>query len=81
MRGDFSLRDSKAFLRRLDQEAQPSQGQRVATLKLSAEYVLNNNFTLSAFYDRMVNDPFVSTAYKTSNATFGFSLRFSMFQF
>ena len=53
-------------------------GQRIVTLGVSARYVLDNNFTMRLFYDRVVNSPFVSSSYRTSNSSFGFSLQFML---
>lgn len=76
--GDLSIRDTRAFIRRIGETPQASGGQRVVTLGLSARYVINNNFTIRTFYDRVVNDPFVSSSYKTTNSSLGFSLQFAL---
>ena len=73
---DLSVRDTKSFIRRIAEVPQASSGQRVVTLGMAARYVMNQNLTMRVFYDRVVNDPFVSSSYRTSNSSFGFSLQF-----
>jgi cell surface protein SprA len=81
LRGDFSIRDNKMIIRKLsDDPDQGAQGQKVLTIKLSADYMISDNFNLRMFYDRIVNTPFVSTSYPTANTNFGFSLRFNLVQ-
>jgi cell surface protein SprA len=90
---DFSIRDSKTIIRRVgeldetesvhDQNSLPVQasaGQNVMSIKLSADYKLSSNFTLTVFFDRIVNTPFVSTSYKNYNTNFGFTMRFMLVQ-
>jgi cell surface protein SprA len=88
---DFSIRDSKTLIRRvgeIDQTTQEqnilpvqaSAGQNQMSLKLSANYNLSSNFTLTVFFDRIINTPFVSTSYKSYNTNFGFSMRFMLVQ-
>jgi cell surface protein SprA len=88
---DFSIRDSKTLIRRIGEidetmqgpnalPVQASAGQNVTSIKLTADYKLSSNFTLTVFFDRIVNTPFVSTSYKNYNTNFGFSMRFMLVQ-
>ena len=89
---DFSIRDSKTLIRRIGEvdettvqepnalPVQASAGQNVMSVKLTADYKLSSNFTLTVFFDRIVNTPFVSTSYKNYNTNFGFSMRFILIQ-
>jgi cell surface protein SprA len=88
---DFSIRDSKTLIRRVGEidetvqglnalPVQASAGQNVMSIKLTADYKLSSNFTLTVFFDRIVNTPFVSTSYKNYNTNFGFSMRFMLVQ-
>lgn len=81
LRADVSIRDNKTILRRLTNDPdQPAQGQKVVTIKLSADYLISDKFTMRMFYDRIVNTPLVALSYPTANTNFGFSLRFSLAQ-
>ncbi len=76
---DFSLRNNHTILRKLVEETNnPSAGQKVVTIKSSAEYVVSEQVTIRAFFDRVVNTPLVNLSYPTANTSFGFSLRFTL---
>ena len=81
LRADLSIRDNKTIIRRLtDEPDQPSQGQNIVTIKISADYMLSDRFNLRMFYDRIVNTPLVPTSYPTANTNIGFSVRFTLAQ-
>ena len=81
LRADLSIRDNKTIMRKLIEETNiPTAGQRIITLKLSADYMLSDKFNLRLFFDRIVNDPFVALTFKTANTNFGISLRFTLVQ-
>jgi cell surface protein SprA len=89
---DFSIRDSKTLIRRVGELDNPSltgeaqlpvqvsAGQNVMSIKFTADYQISSNFTVSVFFDRIINTPFVSTSYKNYNTNFGFSMRFALIQ-
>ncbi len=79
VRLDFSIRDNVTFTRRLVEEIdQPASGSRTTALKSSADYQVSDNFTLRVFFDYNLDNPRLSTAYRTTKANFGFSLRFQL---
>ena len=79
-RADLSIRDNKTIIRPLaeDQIVQASQGQKIVSLKLSADYVLSDSFNIRMFFDRIVNTPLVSSSYPTANTNIGISVRFTL---
>jgi len=88
---DFTISDRKTLIRRvgaIDQTTQEqnllpvqaSAGQNQTSFKLTASYNLSSNFTLTVFFNRIINTPFVSTSYKNYNTDFGFSMRFMLVQ-
>jgi cell surface protein SprA len=78
---DFSLRNNQTILRKLVEGTNsPSAGQNILTIKASAEYVVSQQVTIRAFFDRVVNKPLVALSYPTANTSFGFSVRFTMAQ-
>ncbi|MFA5648041.1 MAG: cell surface protein SprA [Bacteroidales bacterium] len=78
---DFSFRDNQTILRKLVEETNtPSTGQKVLTIKTSAEYVVSDQVTIRVFFDRVVNTPVASLSFPTANTSFGFSIRFTMIQ-
>lgn len=81
IRLDFSIRDNKTMSRKLIENVnQPVAGQRIFSIRTTADYVLSDRFNLQLFFDHNLNDPFVATTYKTSNTNFGFSLKFTLVQ-
>lgn len=78
---DFSIRKNNTILRKLVEGTNsPSAGQNILTIKTSAEYVVSDQVTIRAFFDRVVNTPLVALSYPTANTSFGFSVRFTMTQ-
>lgn len=79
LRGDLSIRKNSTIIRKIvDEVDQLTSGQKVVTLKLSADYVLSNRFNLRLYYDRIVNTPYVSLSYPTTTTEFGASIRFTL---
>lgn len=78
---DFSLRNNKTIIRKIDQEQnQVTAGQRYIAIKASANYVLTKQFTLRFYYDRVMTNPFISTSFPTMNQNVGFAVRVNLFQ-
>ena len=81
VRADLSIRDNRTVIRKLSEDTdQITQGQRIVTIKMTADYVLSDRFNLRIFFDQRVNKPFVSLSYPTSNTNVGFSVRFTLAQ-
>jgi cell surface protein SprA len=78
---DFSIRSNKTILRRIDEDVnQVSAGQKIMSINTSIDYMLNQNLSIRLFFDKIINDPFVSNQYKNSTTNGGISLRFSLAQ-
>lgn len=78
---DFSVRKNKTVLRKLIEDVdQISQGQSIMSINCSIDYQFSRSLTLRAFYDQVINEPFVSSQYPSSNINAGLSLRFSLAQ-
>jgi len=81
LRLDLSLRDNKTLSRKLVEDVnQPVAGQKIFSIRTTADYVLSDRFNLQAFFDHNISDPFVATTYRRSNTNFGFSLKFTLVQ-
>lgn len=79
LNADFSIRDVVSIIRRIDEEnVQPSSGNKVTALKMTANYNVNNNLEVTLFYDKQITSPVISTSFRTSNSNFGVSFRFSL---
>ncbi|WP_251622719.1 cell surface protein SprA [Odoribacter lunatus] len=78
---DFSLRRNNTIIRRISEQVdQLTAGQEVMSIKVSADYTFNNRLNLRLFYDRVINTPYVSLSFPTTNTNFGVSVRFSLTQ-
>ena len=79
LRADVSIRNNKTIIRRIEEETnQPTSGQSLISVKLAADYVINNRVNLKLFYDQVVTDYVVSSSFPTSNTNVGVSLRFTL---
>ena len=79
LRMDFSVRDNKTIARKLIEDVnQPMIGQKVFTIRSTADYMLSDRFNLQVFADHGMTNPFVATTFPTSNTNFGFSLKFTL---
>lgn len=78
---DFSVRKNNTVIRRISEQVdQLTAGQKVVSLKASADYTFNNRLNLRLFYDRVVNTPYVSLSFPTTNTNFGLSVRYTLMQ-
>jgi cell surface protein SprA len=81
LRVDLSIRKNKTNLRSLmDVGDQITQGSSSLNIKTTADYQLSDRFQLQLFFDRIMNNPFVATAFKTANTNVGVSFRFTLTQ-
>ena len=80
-RFDLSVRNSVSISRSIvENTAQATSGQRMYSIKSSIDYDLGKNLNIRLYFDRVVNTPVLSTAYKTANTRAGLALRFNLAQ-
>ena len=78
---DFSSRKNVTIIRKLIEGInEPSGGLNVISIKVSADYAVNDRLNVRLFYEKTINTPVISTSYPTSNTNAGISLRFSLSQ-
>ncbi len=76
---DLNIRNNKTVIRKvIEDQEQITMGQRIISLKFSADYVLNQRLNVKVFYDRVVTNPFISTTFPGAITNAGFSLRFTL---
>lgn len=81
VRADFSIRNNRTVLRRIDEEInQVSSGQQVISINTSADYMVNQRLNIRLFFDKVINNPYVSSQYRNSTTNGGISLRFTLAQ-
>jgi len=79
LKGDISFRKNETKMRRIVEETtQSTGGTNIISLKLSADYVINDRVNIRVFYDRIMNKPVVSTSFPTTNTNAGLSLRLTL---
>ncbi|MCD6091032.1 MAG: hypothetical protein J7J72_05995, partial [Bacteroidales bacterium] len=81
MKVDFSLRDNRTILRRIDQNInQVSSGQKVMSINFSADYMVSHRMTMRLYYDQVINNPYMANQYRNSSTNGGISMRFTLAQ-
>lgn len=79
VRADVSFRDNLTVIRKVVENTnQATAGQRVISIKCSADYNLTNNLTVQFYYDQTLNTPKIATSYPTGNMSTGLRLRFNL---
>ena len=78
---DFSIRKNNTIIRRITENVdQLTAGEKVMSIKVSADYTFNNRLNLRLFYDRKVDTPYLSLSYPTTNTNFVLSIRYTLMQ-
>lgn len=79
VRIDISFRDNLTVIRKISEETnQATAGQRVVSIRSSADYNLNKYLVVSFYYDQTLNTPKVTTSFPTGNLSTGLRLRFNL---
>lgn len=78
VRADFSLRDNQTRISNiLLDDSQITGGQKLFSLKLTADYNISQNFNLKFFYDQMMTKYKISTAFPLSTIRAGLTATFN----
>jgi len=78
-RADITMRDNVTLIRKMvEQQSQPTAGQRLWSIKTSADMQVSKNLQIRFFYDHQLNKPKISTSFPTSNISTGIALRFNL---
>ena len=78
---DFSIRKNNTIIRRITENVdQLTAGEKVMSIKVSADYTFNNRLNLRLFYDRKVDTPYLSLSYPTTKTNLGLSIRYTLMQ-
>ncbi len=80
LRLDFSLRNQSALNRDIQSMlSQATSGNKAVQVSFSADYALSKYLTLTAYYDRQMNKPLLSSSsYPITTQDFGISLKFML---
>jgi cell surface protein SprA len=73
VRLDLSMRNNRTVIRKLEDlsGSEITAGQRIFSLKASADYMLGDKFTIRAFYDQRLTTPYISNSYPNANYNVG----------
>ncbi len=78
---DLSIKDNMSLIRQIeDNTSQLTAGAKITAINFTADYVLSDKFSMQVYYDRTVNNPYISTSYPTTTSNFGVSFSFSLSQ-
>jgi cell surface protein SprA len=79
VRADVSLRDNLTLIRSIDVENdQISGGQKLFSLKLTADYRLNSNLTASFYYNHQTSKYAISTTFPRQTINGGFNIIYNL---
>lgn len=79
LRADFSIMNNESIVRNaIDQSNQITGGQQIISIKTQAEYNISTRITIRLFFDKVINNPFISSTFPTSTMDGGFAIRFSL---
>lgn len=79
LRFDFSFRDNLTVIRKIVEETdQATAGQKVISIKASADYNVGKFLVLQLYYDQVINTPKIATSYPTGNMSTGIKLRYNL---
>ena len=78
IKADFSYRNNITVLRNLEYDNnQVTAGQKLISLKVTADYAISRNLTCNFFYDHFFSEFAISTAFPQTSVRSGFSLRYN----
>ena len=77
---ECNLSNNNALIRKIDtQITQATSGSKTLSINFTANYILSKRITLGAYFDHQVNTPLVSSsAYPTTNSSYGLSINMSL---
>ncbi len=79
VRVDVSIRGNKTITRKIiENQNQVTAGQRLISIKCTADYKLGKALSVRAYFDRIVTTPYISTSFPTANTNAGLALRFTL---
>jgi len=75
----LSLMNNETLVRNIiDQSNQITGGQQIISIKPQAEYNINSHITIRLFFDKVINNPYISSTFPTSTMDGGIATRFSL---
>ena len=76
---DLSYKDIKTLLRKVEENlTQASSGNKMFSLKMTADYVFSSKVNIQLFYDNQMSTPLISSSFPVSSSNFGVSFKFML---
>ncbi|MEY2793078.1 MAG: hypothetical protein RJA76_1070 [Bacteroidota bacterium] len=75
---NLTIRDTRTLQRKLDAETIVTQGFINFQFRPQLSYNVNNKLSLTAYFDKMFNNPLVSNSFYRSTVAGGFQIRYSL---
>lgn len=76
----FSIRENQTTQYRIDEENVVTAGNMNLAFRPTINYMLNDRASLQCYFDRTINDPKISNAYRRTSTAFGFQFKYSLTQ-
>lgn len=80
LRMTFSLRDTKTIQRKINEEAEPTNGSTNFQFRPTLNYKYNEKLEVTAYFERTINSQRVGTVPERRTSAFGFQIRFRLDQ-
>jgi cell surface protein SprA len=77
---NITVSDTKQIQRKINELNTITNGNVNYQLRPNINYVVNQKLNLQVYFERTVNDPYISSSYKRSTTRFGVQVRFSLAQ-
>jgi cell surface protein SprA len=77
-RVDFTIRDSKTFQRKIEEETVITSGNYNFQLRPNVSYKINNSLSFQFYFERTINNPATTLAFPRRNTNVGFQLRYNL---
>lgn len=79
LNADISYKDVKSLLRKVSENVtQATSGNKLFSLKCTADYVFSSKINLQLFFDRQSTVPLISSTFPVSSTNFGLSFKFML---
>ncbi len=76
---DLSYKNMKSLIRKINENVtQASSGNKIMSLKFTADYVFSRKINLQLFFDHQSTAPLVSSSYPVSSTNLGLSFKFML---
>lgn len=72
--------DTRQVQRKIEEGSTVTNGNLNIQIRPTVGYVINQNLNITIYFDRTINDPRVTTAFRRSSTAFGGQLRFNLAQ-